>query len=168
LRPILRSRQSRRRSHQAANSLEEASSVQPGPATPAADWPRSAAPPFARSVRVAPPFSVATSTYVTLREKAGRAGPRCSRHGCAAQDIQQYAYDLCFLPPKAIEINRREPRWERISRKTAEDGYVQVMKAIFGEALPFHRLQHSFSELRIKWPSTAKPSVKRERLDARR
>jgi len=98
-------------------------------------------------------------------------------------EIRKYVLDLCFLPLQfgqqgkdteeiramgpaaAVALNRRTSRWEPIGRKTIEDGYLQVIKAIFGQAVELNTIRHPFPKLRIEWPSTVKPSITRETLD---
>jgi integrase len=99
-------------------------------------------------------------------------------------EIQRYVNDLCFLPvefgrngphaeeirslgaSKAIEVNRKQSCWEPLARKTVQDGYLQLAKAVIARAIQNASLKHPFPELRIEWPTIAKASVKREALDA--
>ncbi len=71
-------------------------------------------------------------------------------------------------PAMAIERNKAEQCWEPMARKTMEDGYLQVMKAVINDAVRNGGFTHPLAGARIAWPKNAKPSVAREALDDER
>jgi len=100
------------------------------------------------------------------------------------RDLQLYVNLLQYLPVEfgregkhseeirllgaraAVERNQIEKCWEPLSRKTIEDGYLQVFKAVVNAAVRNYELgHHPFAGARIAWPKFAKPSVAREALD---
>jgi hypothetical protein len=100
------------------------------------------------------------------------------------RDLQLYVNTLQYLPVEfgregkhseeiraigpraAVDRNRVEKCWEPLSRKTIEDGYLQVFKAVVNAAVRNYELgHHPFAGARIAWPKFAKPSVAREALD---
>jgi integrase len=100
------------------------------------------------------------------------------------RDLQLYVNTLQYLPVEfgrdgkhspeirsigpraAVERNAVERCWEPLSRKTLEDGYLQVFKAVVNDCVRNHSLpHHPFAGARIAWPKFAKPSVSREALD---
>ena len=99
------------------------------------------------------------------------------------RDLQLYVNELQWLPLqfgregkdtaeiralgplKAIERNREEKCWEPMARKTLEDGYLQIMKAVINDSVRNGGFTHPLAGARIAWPKNAKPSVAREALD---
>jgi hypothetical protein len=99
------------------------------------------------------------------------------------KDLQDYVNLLQYLPLQynregehtaklqkmgartAIAENKKCRTLETLGIKTMQDGYVQNVKAIVGNALGEHDLRDPFQGRKIRWPDDAKPSVKRETLD---
>lgn len=100
------------------------------------------------------------------------------------RDLQLYVNTLQYLPVEfgrdgkdsaeirligaraAAERNSVERCWEPLSRKTIEDGYVQIFKAVVNDAVRNCGLSHHpFAGARIAWPKFTKASVAREALD---
>ena len=71
-------------------------------------------------------------------------------------------------PKAAIDINKKDNRWERLTRKTMEDGYLPAIKAVINHAVRLHPMRHPFGNMRLIWPKQLRPSATREALDAER
>ncbi len=71
-------------------------------------------------------------------------------------------------PKAAIEINKKDNCWERLTRKTLEDGYLPAIKAVINYTIRIHPMPHPFGNMRLIWPKTLRPSATREALDAER
>ncbi|PPQ30949.1 hypothetical protein CCR94_10740 [Rhodoblastus sphagnicola] len=71
-------------------------------------------------------------------------------------------------PKAAIGINKKDNCWERLTRKTMEDGYLPAIKAVINYAVRLHPMRHPFGNMRLIWPKQLRPSATREGLDAER
>jgi hypothetical protein len=67
-------------------------------------------------------------------------------------------------PKAAIDINKKDNCWERLTRKTMEDGYLPAIKAVINYAVRLHPMRHPFGNMRLIWPKQLRPSATREGL----
>jgi len=92
-------------------------------------------------------------------------------------DLQLFVNELQFWPANVtkrtdfggrsireiLDLNR-DRHLQPLSRKTAEDGYVQNIRTMFRHGCTEHDYRYPFADVKIRWPLGYRPSVPREGL----
>ncbi|MBF9235113.1 hypothetical protein [Microvirga alba] len=92
-------------------------------------------------------------------------------------DLQKFVNELQFWPANVTKrtdlgemsvqeiLEKNQDRHlQPLSRKTAEDGYVQNIRTMFRHGCTEHDYRYPFSDVKIRWPLGYRPSIPREGL----